>query len=190
MQSSAHAGLFLDKILVDAAVQAGAELREDLIVEELVFENSRVSGIRGRMKSNGSGREFRITENAGLIIGADGKHSLVARAVKAQEYNMKPILTCAFSASGKELNWQAGRCSLSPGAAVGIWPTNDGLAMIYTAYPITEFQDIPSNIEGRFWKTMAALPGFAERLHGARRNIKFQHDCFVLILMEPNSITR
>ena len=38
----------LDNILADAATEAGAELRERFIVEELTTENGRVTGIRGR----------------------------------------------------------------------------------------------------------------------------------------------
>jgi flavin-dependent dehydrogenase len=38
----------LDKILVDAAVQAGAEMREDFCIRELLTEGDRVVGIRGQ----------------------------------------------------------------------------------------------------------------------------------------------
>src|SRR5215216_3902494 len=38
----------LDKILVDAAAAAGAELREGFTLEDLVFDGSTVVGIRGR----------------------------------------------------------------------------------------------------------------------------------------------
>ena len=38
----------LDKLLVDAAVEAGAEFRERFAVEDLTFDDGRVSGIRGR----------------------------------------------------------------------------------------------------------------------------------------------
>ena len=37
----------LDKLLVDAAVQAGAELREEFTVEALVWDGDRVGGING-----------------------------------------------------------------------------------------------------------------------------------------------
>ena len=37
----------LDKILVDAAVGGGAELREGFTVHEVLFEGGKVSGIRG-----------------------------------------------------------------------------------------------------------------------------------------------
>src|SRR5690349_19177371 len=36
----------LDKILVDAAVEAGAELRENFITEEILFEDGRAIGIK------------------------------------------------------------------------------------------------------------------------------------------------
>src|SRR5919112_430672 len=38
----------LDALLVDAAVEAGAELREAFAVQELVWDGGRVAGVRGR----------------------------------------------------------------------------------------------------------------------------------------------
>ena len=38
----------LDKLLVDAAVEAGAEVRESFTVEEVLVEDGRVVGIKGR----------------------------------------------------------------------------------------------------------------------------------------------
>ena len=40
----------LDKLLVDAASEAGAEIRESFIVDDLLFDGDRVSGIRGHSK--------------------------------------------------------------------------------------------------------------------------------------------
>ena len=40
----------LDKLLVDAAAEAGAEIREGFTVEELLIEDGRVVGIKGRSK--------------------------------------------------------------------------------------------------------------------------------------------
>src|ERR1700688_3744594 len=40
--------ILLDKILFDAAAQAGAEVRDGFVVEALSWENGRVSGARGR----------------------------------------------------------------------------------------------------------------------------------------------
>jgi 2-polyprenyl-6-methoxyphenol hydroxylase-like FAD-dependent oxidoreductase len=69
----------LDTLLVEAAREAGAEVRERFVVDELTFSDGRVTGIRGR--ANG-GRE--IAEQARLVVGADGKHSLLAKTVKAR----------------------------------------------------------------------------------------------------------
>ena len=44
----------LDKILVDAAVQAGAEMRERFTVEEIVVEDGVVVGIRGHDEGGNS----------------------------------------------------------------------------------------------------------------------------------------
>ena len=41
----------LDKLLVDAAVEAGAELREEFTVESLVWDGDRVAGIKGHSRT-------------------------------------------------------------------------------------------------------------------------------------------
>ena len=72
----------LDKLLVDAAVESGVELRENFTVEDLVVEGDRVAGIKGRGRNGGS-----VEERAKIVIGADGMHSFVAKAVGAEEYD-------------------------------------------------------------------------------------------------------
>src|SRR5688572_15732522 len=75
----------LDKLLVDAASEAGAEVREHFAVDEVVIEDGRVTGIRGQDKG---GRP--VEERARVVIGADGMNSTVAQAVSAEQYNEKP----------------------------------------------------------------------------------------------------
>ena len=82
----------LDKHLVDAAVAAGAELREAFTVETLLWEGDRVSGVRGHTRTGRS-----VDERARIVIGADGAHSLVAKAVNAREYETRPPLTTQAS---------------------------------------------------------------------------------------------
>jgi 2-polyprenyl-6-methoxyphenol hydroxylase-like FAD-dependent oxidoreductase len=163
----------LDKILVDAAVEAGAELREDMVVEELLMEGGKVTGIRGRTKSGQSGGSTQTEETAHLVIGADGKHSLVAKAIQAEEYRVKPVLTCAYYTYWEGLDLQGGEIYTLPNAAVGVWPTNDGLAVIYTGYPAADFKVIREDIEGRFWRTLEAVPGLSERLRSGKQADRF-----------------
>jgi flavin-dependent dehydrogenase len=162
----------LDKVLVDAAVAAGAELRQDLVVEELVMDRGQVVGIRGRVKTAGSGENKRVEETARLVIGADGKHSLVAKVVSATEYNSQPALSCAYYTYWEGLELDRVELYSIPKAFAGIASTNDGLAMIYTGYPASEFNAIRGDIEGRFWTTMESI-GQAERLLAGRQADRF-----------------
>ena len=81
----------LDKLLVDAAVDSGAELREGFNVEEFVFDGERLAGIRGRS----AGGEL-VQERAAITVGADGRNSRLASAVKAEVYDATPTLLCYY----------------------------------------------------------------------------------------------
>src|ERR1700683_3227113 len=73
----------LDKVLVDAAVEAGAELREGVTVTGLLRdEGGCVVGVIRREEEGKS-----CEERAALVIGADGTHSFVAKAAGAEVYD-------------------------------------------------------------------------------------------------------
>ena len=78
----------LDKLLLDAAAEAGAEAREGFPVTGLTSSAGRVTGTRGRPKGGAE-----IAERALIVIRADGRNSLVAKTVGAEEYNVRPVLT-------------------------------------------------------------------------------------------------
>jgi flavin-dependent dehydrogenase len=79
--------LLLDATLVDAARQAGADVRDSFIAEDLTRGAAgAVTGLRGRTKDG----ERPVTEHARLVIGADGRHSLVARMAGAASYRTRP----------------------------------------------------------------------------------------------------
>jgi flavin-dependent dehydrogenase len=155
----------LDKILVDAAVEAGAELRENCLVSSIVIEDGRVTGVRCSSKGGSE-----ITEKARLVIGADGKHSIVARAVNAQEYNFVPPLTCWYYTywSGVPADGITFFGGL-PNRAAAINPTNDGLVCIPVAWPANEFSHVRADIEGNYLTTVELTPGLADQVSGGRR---------------------
>ena len=72
----------LDKVLLDAARAAGAEVRENFITEDLLTDGATVTGIRGQEKGSPS-----VSEHARLVIGADGKVKEVLRKVKPAEHD-------------------------------------------------------------------------------------------------------
>ena len=67
-------------MLVDAAAGAGAEIREGFAVEEVLIEDGRLVGIKGRSKSGET-----VTERAKVVVRADGRYSLVAEAARHEE---------------------------------------------------------------------------------------------------------
>lgn len=103
----------LDKVLVDAARTAGAEVRENFTVDELVADNGTVTGVRGREKGAPA-----VTEQARLVIGADGKHSRVAEVVQARAYRTKPPQSLAFYTYWEAVPVSGGAMYGRPGCAL------------------------------------------------------------------------
>ena len=159
----------LDKILVDAAAEAGAEVREEFTVEDIVSEDGRVTGIRGRGKGIQS-----LVEHSRVVIGADGRHSVVAKAVKPEQYNEKPQLLAAYYTywSGLPMNsrfetYARERCGF---AAV---PTNDDLTLVIAGWSFSEFEEKKKDVEGNYHRTLENAPEFAERVRAAKREERF-----------------
>jgi flavin-dependent dehydrogenase len=154
----------LDKLLVDAAVKTGVELREDFIVESLLWKDDRVVGLRGRSKAGAV-----VSEHAKIVIGADGKRSFVAKAVNARRYDEHPVLTCGYYSYWSGLPLQGGEIYTFPRRQIGVWPTNDGLTMIYIAWPAAEFDRFRADVKGSYMATLAQVPALAERVRQAQR---------------------
>jgi 2-polyprenyl-6-methoxyphenol hydroxylase-like FAD-dependent oxidoreductase len=158
----------LDKLLVDAAAEAGAEIREGFTVEEILVEDGTVVGIRGHAKD---GETF--IERARVVIGADGRHSLVAEAVEPDQYNEKQTLLAAYYSywSGLPTNGRF-ETYIRPNRGFAAAPTHDGLTMIVLGWPYGEFDENKKDVEGNFLATLGLVPEFAERLKGAKRQSK------------------
>jgi flavin-dependent dehydrogenase len=160
----------LDKILVDAAAKAGAEVREEFTVEEVVMEDGQVAGIRGHAKGGGS-----VTESATVVIGADGKHSLLAKAVRPESYNERPSQLAMYYAYWSDLPVSGFETTIRAENRRG-WaalPTHEGLTCMPFGWPVEEFKANRGDIEGNFFKAIDLAPEFAERVRGAKRETKF-----------------
>ena len=119
----------LDPVLVDAARDAGADVRFGVSVTGVV-RNGRVTGVVGHDEH---GRAF--AANARIVVGADGIGSSVARLVGA------PVEQSADGAAafiyGYHEGLPADRYQLwyRPGVAAGSFPTNHGQACVFVASP-------------------------------------------------------
>jgi flavin-dependent dehydrogenase len=159
----------LDKVLVDAAVEAGAELRQGFVIEEYIVDDDRVIGIRGRDRT---GRAA-VTEHAAVTVGADGRNSRLARVVRAAEYEVMPTLACWFFSY-----WSGVPC---PGLeiyrrgkrAMFGHTTNDGLFTLYVAWPIAKQRAVRSDLERQFMAVIDQVPDLAERVRNGRREERF-----------------
>jgi 2-polyprenyl-6-methoxyphenol hydroxylase-like FAD-dependent oxidoreductase len=171
----------LDKILVDAAVEAGAELREGFSVEELTTEGGAVTGLRGR-----GPRGSAVTERARVVVGADGARSFVAREVRAPVYHDRGMLTCNYYSYWSGVEVGGVELYTRPGRLVVADMTNDGLVMVTVVRPKEEFNRMRSDIEGEFMRDLDAVaPSLAERVRAGRREERFAGSGFL-----PNHFRR
>ncbi|MBA3473654.1 MAG: NAD(P)/FAD-dependent oxidoreductase [Rubrobacter sp.] len=159
----------LDKLLVDAASEAGAEVREGFTVEDILIEDGRVTGLRGRGKGGTT-----VTERARVVIGADGRHSMVAKAARSEQYNEKPQLQASYYTywSGLPMNGRF-EAYIRPDRAFAAWPTNDDLTLVICGWPFAEFEAYKRDIEANYLKTLELVPPFADRLRTATREARF-----------------
>ncbi|TDD89635.1 NAD(P)/FAD-dependent oxidoreductase [Actinomadura darangshiensis] len=74
----------LDGILADAAADAGADLRMNTKVVDVLWDRGRVSGVR--VRHGGVEADLR----APLLVGADGRRSTVAYMCASRKYNVEP----------------------------------------------------------------------------------------------------
>jgi 2-polyprenyl-6-methoxyphenol hydroxylase-like FAD-dependent oxidoreductase len=166
----------LDKLLIDAAVESGAELREAFNVTEIVIEDGRVVGVKGHeigVKGHAKGSRD-VVERADVVIGADGRRSLLAGAVNAERYNEKPPLLCGYYTYFSDLPIGprfANYIRTRRGFAAA--PTHDGLTLLVGGWPAAELDANKGDVEGNYLRALEQAPELAERVHAAKREAPF-----------------
>jgi flavin-dependent dehydrogenase len=119
----------LDPVLVDAAVAAGADVRYGVTATGLRRDrHGRVTGIAGR---DGTGR--RVTIDAGLVVGADGLRSVVARHVAAPVDRRGVGVSAVVYGYWSGVDASGYEWFFRPNACAGIIPTNDEMVCVFTA---------------------------------------------------------
>ncbi|HUP85803.1 MAG TPA: NAD(P)/FAD-dependent oxidoreductase [Acidimicrobiales bacterium] len=158
----------LDKILVDAAVEAGAEVREGFAVDQIVVEDGRVVGVRGHGADG-----IHVEERAAIVVGADGRNSRVAKAVDPPRYNEKPMLQWSYYTYFRDLPVSGMEIVVRPDRGWAALPTNDGLTLVVVGWPMAESSAYKSDVEANFFKTLELAPEFAARVAAATRVERF-----------------
>jgi 2-polyprenyl-6-methoxyphenol hydroxylase-like FAD-dependent oxidoreductase len=159
----------LDTMLVRAAADAGAEVREGFSVDEIVTEDGVVVGVRGRPAGGGP-----VTERGTVVIGADGRNSVVARAVRPEQYHEKPAVSPAFysywsgaGSAGFEI-YVRERCGMAA------FPTHDDLTLVLVGLPEPDFDVARDDVEGTFLRTLDRAPELGARVRSGTRVERFR----------------
>jgi 2-polyprenyl-6-methoxyphenol hydroxylase-like FAD-dependent oxidoreductase len=108
----------LDALLVDAARAAGAEVWEDVQVREVIAHDGVVTGVSCIAPGRTS-----VTASGHLVIGADGKHSTIARAAHAEAYRATPASSVACYGYWSGLPLEMGELYQRAGLAAAAFPT-------------------------------------------------------------------
>jgi 2-polyprenyl-6-methoxyphenol hydroxylase-like FAD-dependent oxidoreductase len=126
----------LDSVLVDAACEAGAEIRHHHAVTALHHDDAgRVAGV---VAVDAAGREHVIA--AGLVVGADGVGSTVARLTGAAvREEARHAATCLYGyipgLPDTGTHWH-----YATGAGAGCIPTNAGRHVVFVSVPQGRFR--------------------------------------------------
>ena len=156
----------LDRILVDAAAAAGADVLHETTATELIRDASdRVTGVRVRGRRNES-----MSLHAPLTIGADGVRSTVAAETAA------PVILKGSSASAvlyrylTDLPAAGYEWAYGEGAAAGLIPTNDYTCVFVATTPARMHSLRSSGAEQAFAALLAsAAPSLVDRVADAKR---------------------
>lgn len=158
----------LDAMLVQAAADSGAEVRQGFTIDGLLASDGAVSGIRG----HGTGTRA-VEEAARIVIGADGVHSIVARIVDAPEYDVQPVAACAYYSYFSGVEQDDIELYVRDHHAFGGAPTSDGLHLVMVNWPASHFAAVRSDVETCVWRALESAPEFAARVRGGRRREKW-----------------
>jgi 2-polyprenyl-6-methoxyphenol hydroxylase-like FAD-dependent oxidoreductase len=158
----------LDGLLVDAAVEAGVELVEGVVVDDLVWCDGRVVGVEGHRRGSAP-----FSMRARFVVGADGLHSTVANTVGAHTYRGHPALTGVYYSYWSGISSLGASFHARPGRLLLVWPTNDDLTCVYVAWPHHEFSDVQKDVEGNFHDALGLVPGLRDIVTSGHREQRF-----------------
>ena len=155
----------LDRLLLEAAHAAGAEVRIPARVTRLLTDRGTVRGVEGI--DRGIGTHFRTT--APLTIGADGRNSTIAQAVDAHFRRQGTASGAIVYGYFPGLPRDRYHWAYRPGVAAGVVPTGDGLACVWAGTASAKFaQQRSASLDETYRSLLAeAAPELASSIGAA-----------------------
>lgn len=152
----------LDQILRDAAAAAGAEVREGVLVEELVYERAAVGGVVAR-RIGGA----RAVHHARVVVGADGLRSVVARRLGGVHHVGPKRVALTAHVAGLAGVGEYGELHVGRGGYVGLGPVGSGVTTMALVLPFETGRHRLRELRARFLTELDAFPGLEGRARGA-----------------------
>lgn len=150
----------LDEILVNAAAEAGVDVRTETTVTGLVMDSGRVAGVRLR------DGELR----APLVVGADGRRSPLAKMVGAREYqrtkNGRVFMWAYYEADPTNGEMRIGKID---DHAYLVTPTDNGLTLVAACPSIDRRDEVRADREKVYEDGVRGWPELHAGVEGARR---------------------
>ena len=156
----------LDRILVDAAIEAGVDVVHGVSVSRLTKSDGQVTGVD--IDIAGEPRHV----DAAWVIGADGVRSRVAAQVDAPVIQQDQVTSSNIYAYWTGLADDVMENHYDTiGRAVGVIPTNDGETCVWVAIPPERFRaEARGDLSGAYHRIIAESPHLTEMLSGATCN--------------------
>ena len=158
----------IDPILVQAAADAGVEVREGFSVDELVVEDGTVVGIKGK-DAGGSA----VTEKARVVIGADGRNSMVAKALHPEQYNEKPAVGPAFYSYWSGVKSSGFEVYIRDRRALAAFPTNNDQTLVLVGVHHEDFDEARKDLEATYMAALDQSPIGEQVRSGGTREERF-----------------
>ena len=156
----------LDSALVDAAAEAGAEVRFGVTVTGLLRDRTgRVTGISGHDRTGAT-----VTARSWLTVGADGTKSVVARESGAATSRVGTGAGAIVYGYWSDLAVDGYEWFYRPGYSAGMIPTNAGEVCVFAGVGAADFTDFMNgDLDGAYHRMLeAATGGAGGRLAAAR----------------------
>jgi 2-polyprenyl-6-methoxyphenol hydroxylase-like FAD-dependent oxidoreductase len=154
----------LDKLLIDAAIESGAEFRQDFSVQSLLRDNGSVAGVRGLARGEP------VEERARIVIGADGLHSRVAREVKPAEYNTIPSLSFAYYTYWSGVHVEGIHFYFFEDArGILVFPTHWGQTCVAVGGERNGFPEFRKDFMGNYMAIVDRVPGLSEQIRAGKQ---------------------
>jgi flavin-dependent dehydrogenase len=156
----------LDPVLRDMAIEAGAEVRMQTTVTDLLrADDGRVTGVRLR-DNDGNVSE----EAAPIVVGADGRTGIVARSVEPALRDEHTIHGSGLYAYFDDFEYTTEAAGFMDGGFLFAFPTGARSACIGTEVHSNRNEEIRADPEKVFLSRMEADPDLYARVKAATRD--------------------